>query len=104
MSERSPFNKIISVNLIVLLAYAIAIKLFATLSGGGEEQMTYVILIGLASGAHVLLDLLVALILGLAGKRDASLGFLASAPLVLLIGAGVCFGGAAVDLSGVRSR
>lgn len=104
MSDRSPFGKIISINLIVLLAYAIAIKLFATLSGGGEEQMIYVILIGLASGAHVLLDLLLALILGLTGKRDASLAFLASAPLVLLIGAGVCFGGAAVDLGQTRSR
>lgn len=104
MSDRSPFGKIITINLLVLLAYAIAIKLFVTFSGGGEQEMTYVILIGLASGAHVLLDLLVALILGLAGKRDASLGFLASAPLVLLIGAGVCFGGAAIDLSGARSR
>lgn len=104
MSQRSPFGTIITINLGVMFAYAIACKLFAAYSGGGEQEMFFVILMAMATGLHVVVALLAALFLKVGGKRDASLGFLASAPLVLLIGAGVCFGGAAIDISGARGR
>jgi hypothetical protein len=104
MATQSPMGRIIGINLAVMLAYAIAIKLLAAASGGNEEQLTFVILLGLAAGVHATVDLIVAAVLGLSGRRDPALAFLASAPLVLLVGAGVCFGGAAIDLGGGRGR
>lgn len=103
MSEQSPFARVLTINLLVLLGYAIACKLFAAYSGGNEEQMFFVILMAMALALHVVVALLAALFLKVGGKRDASLGFLASALLVLLIGTGVCFGGAAIPINGHRT-
>lgn len=95
----SPIGRIVGINLTVMLAYAVGLRVFAELSGS-EEQMTFVIFMALLTAAHAVVALVLALVLGLQGQRDRALGYLASAPLVLLIGTGVCFGGAAIDLGG----
>ena len=100
MADRSPMGRIIGINLAVMLAYAIGIRVFVALEGGGEQQLAFVLFMALAVAADAAADLVVALVLGLQGERDKALAFLASAPLVLLVGTGACFGGAAVDLGG----
>jgi hypothetical protein len=97
MSEASPFGKIIGVNLLVLLAYSIGLKVLLVLQGDRNSE-GYVLLMALVLVLHFGFDLLVALGLGVAGRRDAALGFLASAPLVLLVGFGACFAGASIKL------
>ena len=97
MSERSPFGKVLTGNLVAMLVYAAAIKLYAVYGEPGrvgDADGFYVIVLMLFLGAHVVGALVLALGLGLAGKRDPALAFLARAPLVLLIGFGVCLAGA----------
>jgi hypothetical protein len=101
MSEASPFGKILGINLLVLLVYAIGLKVYAAATGADEA---FVVLMAFVLAVHVAVDLVMALALGLAGKRDAALGFLASAPLVLLVGFGACLGGSAIRLDGGSSR
>ena len=97
MTQASPFGKIIGVNLLVLLAYSIGLKVVVVLQGERDSE-AFVLLMAFVLVLHFGLDLLVALVLGVAGKRDAALGFLASAPLVLLVGFGACFAGASIKL------
>ncbi len=103
MREGSPFGKIIGINLLVLLIYSVGIKVLAVLQGD-SDPMGFTLLMALAIAAHASIDLLAALVLGIAGRRDAALGFLASAPLVLLVGGGMCFAGANIDVGGTRIR
>jgi hypothetical protein len=103
MSVASPFGKIIGVNLLVLLIYSIGLKVTLVLLGDNYTE-GYVAFMAFILVIHVALDLLLALALGIAGKRDAALGFLASAPVVLLVGGGMCFAGAAIEVGGSRSR
>lgn len=98
MSEGSPFGKILIGNLVALLLYAAGFKLYAVYGEpgrSGDADGFYVVMMLLFLIGHVVGALVLAAGLGLAGKRDPALAFLASAPLVLLVGAGVCLAGAA---------
>lgn len=94
-SPTSPFGKILGINVLVMLMAAIALKFYVVLSGEGD-QAVFPILMAFYVVAHCAVDLLIAIGLGLARRRAPALAFLGSAPLMLLIGFGVCFGGSKI--------
>lgn len=88
-------TRVIVINLLVMLLYAIGLRIYAV-QAGHEAQMMFVFTLAFALVVHAIGVGVVGLVLVLMQRRDAGVGLLLSMLLVPLIGVGVCFGGAAI--------
>ncbi|WP_345238585.1 hypothetical protein [Hymenobacter saemangeumensis] len=89
---KSTFQRILLVNLVVLLVLAVAMRL---LNQGSESGLAFMIMM---AGIIALQFFINALFGAVSDSREARQGHWLSALLVLLVGFGACFGGLHIPL------
>ncbi len=89
-------KKIAGINLLVLLAYSVVIRLVS--SGGGKQDTTMGILImsAFAVGIHVFICLIVTAKAYANSSKDTGRAWLLSSGIVLLVGFSTCLGNASL--------
>ena len=92
------FGKIVGINMAVLVAYSLLIRIIAYSDrGNSNDRVTSILLYSVfAVGVHVAACLLVMIISFATGKNDNGRAWLATTGAVLLVGFSVCLGNAAL--------
>ncbi|HXB11003.1 MAG TPA: hypothetical protein VNZ45_03375 [Bacteroidia bacterium] len=86
-----PLNKVVTINLLILLAYSLIIRLVV---GRDEKSLGILLTSALIIFCHIFILILAGLILQASGKKELGRAFLLSSVFVLVIGFGVCWGNA----------
>lgn len=87
-------KKIAGINLLILLIYTIILPL---LPSSPRERGYVILFVGcVLIGIQVGVNLVAAIVLFILGKKGLALSFLATAPLILLVGFSTCFGSVAL--------
>ncbi|MBF9221070.1 hypothetical protein [Hymenobacter ruricola] len=89
---KTPFQRILGINLGIMLALAVALRL---LNRGRESDMGFVIMMALVLGVHLFVLLLAALF---SKSSENTRAYWLSLLLVGLIGFGACLAGAAIRM------
>jgi hypothetical protein len=91
-----PLKKIAGINLLVLLAYSILIRVLS--SGGGKQgaAMGILIMSAFAVGIHVIICLLVTVVEYGNRSKEVGRAWLLSSGIVLLVGFSTCLGNASL--------
>jgi len=87
-------NKVVGVNLLILLVYTAIINFSIT---GSERSLGVALSMALIISFHVFVDVVVSIVFFSRKKKEQGKAFLLSAGLVLLIGFSACWGSQAFD-------
>ncbi len=89
-------KKIAGINLAVLLAYSIVIRIFSGGGGKQNESMGILIMSAFAVGIQVIICLLLAAVEYSNKSKESGRAWLLSSGIVLLVGFSTCLGNAAL--------
>ena len=92
------FGKIAGINIALLLAYSVVIRIIANSESksSNDRSLSIVVFSAFVVGFHVAACLLIMIIAFATGRRESGQAWLATTGVVLLVGFSVCLGNAAL--------
>ncbi len=92
------FGKIVGINLAILLAYSILIRLMVSIGGGGsnDRSMGIMLFSAFAVGVHLVVCLIFMIVAFSSADFARGRNWLATSATVLLVGFSVCLGNTAL--------